>query len=109
MSRSRKTETVRPGSREPEALPRAVLSRVLSAAMSNASHVVVGGVVFSADYLQLPDEFTQPDDVLVEGSGEQADLLLTQRDFEGARLIGEADLALADGTVVRFLRSASVH
>lgn len=106
---SRSSKTIGSGSREPEALSRAVLSRVLSAAMTDASHVVVGGVLFSADYLQIPDEDTHPDDVLVEGRGEQADLLLTRRDFEGARLIGASDIVLADGTIVRFLRPASVH
>ncbi|MCS6997057.1 MAG: hypothetical protein NZ533_08925 [Casimicrobiaceae bacterium] len=95
--------------RRHESAQEAAFTGMLAAAMQDASHVLVGGEVFSADYLQLPDEFTQPDDVLVEGSGVGHDLLLTRRDFDGARRVGPSDIVLADGTLVRFLRAASVH
>ncbi len=85
------------------------LPELLSVVMNEASFIQVGGAVFSADYLHAPDEYTLPDDVLVEASGPGAELILTKRDFEGAQLIGQSDIVLADGTVVRFLRSASVH
>ena len=49
------------------------------------------------------------DDVLVEGTREDQELLLIQRDFEGARLSGEGEICLRDGTLIRFLRPAAVH
>jgi hypothetical protein len=71
----------------------------LAIAMNDANFVQVGDAVFSADYLHAPDEYTHPDDVLVEGT----------RDFEGAEFDSEGELHLRDGTLIRFLRSAAVH
>ncbi|TAG82138.1 MAG: hypothetical protein EAZ21_04500 [Betaproteobacteria bacterium] len=81
----------------------------LTIAMNEASYVQIDEAVFAADYLHAPDEFTRPDDVLVEGTRDDAELLLLQRDFEGATLDDDGDIVLADGTTVRFLRSAMVH
>ena len=81
----------------------------LTVAMSEAAFVQVGDMVFTADYLHAPDEFTRPDDVLVEGTREDQELLLIQRDFEGARLTGDGEICLRDGTLIRFLRPAAVH
>ena len=74
-----------------------------------AAFVQVGNDVFTAGYLHAPDEFTRPDDVLVEGTREDQELLLIQRDFEGAKLLGEGEICLRDGTLIRFLRPAAVH
>ena len=46
----------------------------LTVAMSEAAFVQVGDTVFTADYLHAPDEFTRPDDVLVEGTREDRDV-----------------------------------
>lgn len=81
----------------------------LTAAMNEALFVQVDDAVFSADYLHAPDEFTRPDDVLVEGSREDQELMLLQRDFDGARLVGDGEICLRDGTLIRFLRPAAVH
>ena len=81
----------------------------LTAAMSEAAFVQVDDAVFTADYLQAPDEFTRPDDVLVEGTREDPELLLIQRDFEGAKLAGDGEIYLRDGTLIRFLRPSAVH
>lgn len=81
----------------------------LTVAMSDAAFVQVGDTVFTADYLHAPDEFTRPDDVLVEGTREDQELLLIQRDFEGAKLSGDGEICLRDGTLIRFLRPAAVH
>jgi hypothetical protein len=82
---------------------------LLAVAMNEASYVQVDDAVFSADYLHAPDEFTRPDDVLVEGTHEDSELLLIERDFEGASLDDDGDIVLKDGTMIRFLRSARVH
>lgn len=89
--------------------PTAPMFDSLTAAMNEALFVQVDDAVFSADYLHAPDEFTRPDDVLVEGSRDDQELLLLQRDFEGARLTGDGEICLHDGTRIRFLRPASVH
>jgi hypothetical protein len=81
----------------------------LAIAMNEASFVQVDEAVFTADYLHAPDEYTRDDDVLVEGTHEDSELMLTQRDFDGATLDDDGDIVLHDGTVVRFLRSARVH
>ena len=93
-------------------LPTAVVPPMfdtLTVAMNEAAFVQVGNDVFTADYLHAPDEFTRPDDVLVEGTREDQELLLIQRDFEGAKLLGEGEICLRDGTLIRFLRPAAVH
>lgn len=87
----------------------AAMSDSLTVAMHEALFVQVDDAVFSADYLHAPDEFTRPDDVLVEGSREDQELLLLQRDFDGARLVGDGEICLRDGTLIRFLRPAAVH
>jgi hypothetical protein len=81
----------------------------LTAAMSEAAFVQVDDAVFTADYLHAPDEFTRPDDVLVEGTREDQELLLIQRDFDGAKLAGDGEIYLRDGTLIRFLRPSAVH
>lgn len=81
----------------------------LTAAMNEAQFVQVDDAVFTADYLHAPDEYTRPDDVLVEGTREDQELLLLQRDFEGAKLAGDGEICLRDGTMIRFLRPSVVH
>lgn len=81
----------------------------LTAAMNDAQFVQVDDAVFTADYLHAPDEYTRPDDVLVEGSRDDQELLLLQRDFDGARLTGSGEIYLRDGTLIRFLRPSAVH
>jgi hypothetical protein len=81
----------------------------LAIAMNEASYIQVGEAVFTADYLHAPDEYTRADDVLVEGTHEDSELMLTQGDFDGAVLDDDGDIVLKDGTTVRFLRSAMVH
>lgn len=81
----------------------------LTAAMNEAAFIQVDDAVFTADYLHAPDEFTRPDDVLVEGTREDQELLLIQRDFDGAKLAGDGEIYLRDGTLIRFLRSSAVH
>lgn len=98
--------SVRPATMSPELV---TLHDKLAIAMNEASYVQIDEAVFSADYLHAPDEFTRPDDVLVEGTRDDSELLLIQRDFEGATLDDDGDIVLADGTIVRFLRSAMVH
>ncbi len=93
----------------PALAERPSLHDTLAIAMNDASYVQIDEAVFSADYLHAPDEYTRPDDVLVEGTADDTELLLLQRDFEGATLDDDGDIVLLDGTVVRFLRSAMVH
>jgi len=81
----------------------------LNVAMSDAAFVQVDDAVFTADYLHAPDEFTRPDDVLVEGTRDDQELLLIHRDFDGAKLSGDGEICLRDGTLIRFLRPAAVH
>jgi hypothetical protein len=89
--------------------PMTAFNDTLIAAMNEAAFVQVGEDVFSADYIHAPDEFTGPDDVLVEGSREDQELLLLQRDFEGAKLSSEGEIYLRDGTLIRFLRPATLQ
>ena len=100
------TQTSKPPSLAPDA---AKFRDLLAVAMNEASFVQVDSDVFSADYLHAPDEFTRPDDVLVEGTHENSELLLIERDFDGASLDDDGDILLKDGTLIRFLRSARVH
>ncbi len=93
----------------PTTLPASPMFDSLTAAMSEAAYVQVDDAVFTADYLHAPDEFTRPDDVLVEGTRDDQELLLIQRDFDGARLTGDGEIRLRDGTTIRFLRPSAVH
>ena len=90
-------------------LPQAQMFDSLGVAMNDATFVQVDDALFAADYLHAPDEFTRPDDVLVERSRDDQELLLLQRDFDGARVLGDGGIFLRDGTLIRFLRPSVVH
>jgi hypothetical protein len=81
----------------------------LSDTMQDADFVVIDGVVFEADYVRVPDEFTVADDVVLEASHGETELAFTQADFEDAEHVANGFYRLANGHLLRFLTSATVH
>jgi len=77
--------------------------------MGDADFVVIDGVVFAADYLRVPDEFTTPDDVVVEARHGDTEIDLTRAEIEGAEGVGGGMFRLKNGSIVRFLSSAVLH
>ena len=86
-----------------------VQARDLFASMSDADYVVIDGVIFAADYLRVPDEFTVADDVVLEASSGDTEIDMTREEFDGAVGVGEGVFRLRSGTLVRFLSSAVIH
>jgi hypothetical protein len=81
----------------------------LSDTMHDADFVVIDGVVFETAYVRVPDEFTVPDDVVLEARHGETELAFTQADFEDAKHVADGFFRLGDGHLVRFLASATVH
>lgn len=77
--------------------------------MHDADYVMIDGVVFEADYLRVPDEFTVADDVVLEASSGDTEIDLTRSELDGAIGLGQDVFRLRDGKVLRFLTSAVIH
>ena len=84
-------------------------NRDLSHAMQDADYVVIDGVIFAADYLRVPDEFTVADDVVLEARSGDTEIALTRAEVDDAVDLGEGSFRLRNGSVVRFLTSAVIH
>ena len=81
----------------------------LSRAMAGAEFVLINGVVFSTDYLRIPDEGTVGDDVVLEASHGDTEVLFTRDEIEDAEHVGEGVYRLKSGALLRFFSSATVH
>ena len=77
--------------------------------MRDADFVMIDGVVFATDYLRVPDEFTAADDVVVEARHGETEIDLTRAEIEGAEGVGGGVFRLRNGSLVRFLTSATIH
>lgn len=84
-------------------------TRELFQTMHDADYVMIDGVVFEADYLRVPDEFTVADDVVLEARSGDTEIDMTRAEFEGAVGVGQETFKLRNGSVVRFLTSAVIH
>jgi len=81
----------------------------LSRAMADADFVLINGVVYATDYLRIPDEGTVGDDVVLEASRGDAEVLFTRDEIEDAEHVGEGVYRLKSGALLRFFSSATVH
>ena len=88
---------------------RKALVHELYKSMDGADYVVIDGVLYEADYLRVPDEYTVADDVLLEASHGDTEIDMTHAEFEGAVGLGEGVFRLKSGSLVRFLSSAVIH
>lgn len=77
--------------------------------MQGADYVMIDGVVFAADYLRIPDEFTVADDVVLEARSGDTEIDMTRAEIDGAVGLGQGTFRLRNGSVVRFLASAVIH
>lgn len=77
--------------------------------MDDADYVMIDGVVFAANYLRIPDEFTVDDDVVLEASRGDAEIDLTRAEMDGAIGSGEGVFRLRNGSTLRFLSGTVVH
>jgi hypothetical protein len=97
----------------PHGIPRTegddVMTLKLSDTMHDADFVVIDGVVFETEYVRIPDEFTVADDVVLEARHGETELAFTQGDFEEAQHVADGFYRLANGHLVRFLTSATIH
>jgi hypothetical protein len=78
-------------------------------AMQGADFVQLNGIVFTADYLRVPDEATVAEDVVMELSHGETELALTREEVDGAQYVGEGVYRLRSGAVLRFLATATLH
>ena len=56
-------------------------TRELFQTMHDADYVMIDGVVFEADYLRVPDEFTVADDVVLEARSGDTEIDMTRAEF----------------------------
>ena len=81
----------------------------LASAMDNADYVQVDGVVFATEYMRIPDERTQADDIVIEAKHGDDEIMYTCEEIDGAEHLGEGVYRLRSGEELRFLSSATVH
>jgi hypothetical protein len=81
----------------------------LADTMHGADFVLIDGVIFQTEYLRVPDEYTVPEDVVLEAKHGDNDVTFTRDDVDDAELIGEGVYRLKSGSLVRFLTSATIH
>jgi hypothetical protein len=81
----------------------------LADTMHDADFVLIDGVIFQTEYLRVPDEYTVPDDVVLEAKHGDNEVALTCDDVDDAELIGDGVYRLKCGALVRFLTSATIH
>jgi len=77
--------------------------------MHDSDFVLIDGVVCETEYLRVPDEFTVPDDVVLEATSGDTEFTFTSADFDGAQPMGEGVYRLVNGRLLRFLSSATLH
>jgi hypothetical protein len=77
--------------------------------MRDADFVVIDGNVFETEYLRVPDEFTVPDDIVLEAKRGEIEIMLTRGEIDDAQHVGEGVYRLKSGAHLRFVSSATIH
>ena len=77
--------------------------------MQGADFVLIDGVICETEYLRVPDEFTVPDDVVLEAKNGDTEFAFTCADFDDAQHLGDGVYRLSNGRLLRFLSSATLH
>ncbi|MBS0319678.1 MAG: hypothetical protein JSR18_03990 [Proteobacteria bacterium] len=75
----------------------------------DAAFVLIDGLICEAAYTRVPDEYTEPDDVVLEATHGDMEFAFTRADFDGAEQTGEGQYRLATGRELRFFSTATVH
>ena len=83
--------------------------QTLASAMVNADYVQVDGVVFTTEYMRVPDELTVADDVVIEAKQGDNEIMFTRSEIDDAEHLGEGVYRLKSGEELRFLSSATIH
>jgi hypothetical protein len=78
-------------------------------ALDHADFVLIDGIVFETEYLRVPDEDMQEDDVVLEARRGDDELSLTLAEIDGAEALGEGVYRLKTGSLLRFLSQVTVH
>ena len=81
----------------------------LVSVLHDSDFVLIDGVVCETEYSRVPDEFTMPDDVVLEAKHGDIEFAFICSDFDGAQQIGEGLYRLTTGRELRFLSAATVH
>jgi hypothetical protein len=81
----------------------------MAEAMHDADFVLIDGIVCETEYLRVPDEFTVPDDVVLEAKHGDTEFAFTRADFDGAQHLGDGVFRLSSGRQLRFFSSATIH
>jgi hypothetical protein len=77
--------------------------------MDKADFVLIDGVVFEAEYVRVPDEYTVADDVVLEAKRGETEIALTRAELDDAEHVGEGVYRLKNGAHLRFLTGATIH
>lgn len=77
--------------------------------MRDADFVVIDGNLFETEYLRVPDEFTVPDDIVLEAKRGETEIMLTRDEIDDAQHVGEGVYRLKNGAHLRFVSSATIH
>jgi hypothetical protein len=78
-------------------------------AMHDADFVLIDGMVCETEYLRVPDEYTVPDDVVLEAKHGDTEFAFTCADLDGAEHLGDGVYRLSNGHHLRFFSNATIH
>ena len=78
-------------------------------AMQDAQFVQVNGHMFVTGYACLPDDSLVADDIVLEASSADSEIVLTLDDVREADQIGPGVYRLRSGAIICFLNSATIH
>jgi hypothetical protein len=81
----------------------------LASAMDNADYVQVDGVVFATEYMRVPDELMDADDIVIEAKQGENEIMFTRAEIDGAQHLGEGVYLLKSGEELQFLSTATIH
>lgn len=78
-------------------------------AMDDSDFVLVDGVMFETEYLRVPDQDTDAEDIVLEARNGDTEIAFTRQDIDGAQHLGEGVYRLKSGAQLRFLSTATIH
>jgi hypothetical protein len=78
-------------------------------AMDDSDFVLIDGVMFETEYLRVPDQDTDAEDIVLEARNGDTEIAFTRQDIDGAQHLGEGVYRLKSGAQLRFLSTATIH
>lgn len=77
--------------------------------MVGAEHITINSELAEIAYMHIPDEFTKPDDIVVEATQNGSNYEITYNDLLNSSFMGEKTYMLPNGDIISFYIVAVIH